>query len=219
MSRRLAMRVVLCGACLVTLAAPTAPARASDELGLSTDGQTWVTSLATPLFDPSFRWVPGDVETASFHVRNQGPTRAVLTIEVVTRDPGRLIGNDDLEIAARVAGGAWQTVERGGSAEALLDDLVPRGDRRRVDVRVRLVATSPNRSQGDAIRLSLVVTLAQDVVGAEAGGDGGQDAGLLPGTGSPVGLGALVLAAVLIGAGLALAGRGRRRSEDGKAAA
>jgi len=70
MTRRLALRVVLCGACLV---APAAPARAADELGSSTDGRTWVSSLATPLFAPSFRWVPSDVETASFYVRNQAP--------------------------------------------------------------------------------------------------------------------------------------------------
>ena len=34
------------------------------------------------LFDPDRRWVPGDAEVASFHVRNSGPTTAQLTIEV-----------------------------------------------------------------------------------------------------------------------------------------
>jgi len=144
-----------------------------------------------------------------------------MTIDVVTRDRDQVTGNDDLEIAAWVASGAWQTVERGGATETLLDELVPRGDRRRVDVRIQLVATSPNHSQGDVLRLSLVVMLVQDVARGATGGDGddGPSAGFLPDTGSPVGLAALGLAAVLIGSGLAaLVARGRRRSEDGEAA-
>ena len=52
-------------------------------------------------------WVPGDSETRSFFVRNDGPSDARLVISVVTQDDDRLLADDDLlavRVAVRVAG-------------------------------------------------------------------------------------------------------------------
>ena len=73
-----------------------AGAARADEVGLSLDGQVWTSVLRRPLFDPAFRWVPGDTETRSLWVRNQGPTPASMRITLRTTDPDLLLARDDL---------------------------------------------------------------------------------------------------------------------------
>ena len=70
------MRRTITTAALILLTAT--PAVAADEIGLSSDGFSWGSTLPQPLFDPAFRWVPGDRETASFWVRNQSGDGALL---------------------------------------------------------------------------------------------------------------------------------------------
>jgi hypothetical protein len=82
--------VLLAGA-LVAIAA--VPAYADGYVGLSSDGRHWSSRLSGPLFSPASRWVPGDVGTRSFWVRDQGPSSARLTIAVTTAtDAGVVTG-------------------------------------------------------------------------------------------------------------------------------
>jgi hypothetical protein len=190
---------------------------ADDGIGLSSDGRTWHSTLSSPLFEPEFRWVPGDVETRSFHVRNQGPTGARLTVRVVTRDPDRLVRDDGFDIAARVGGSGWLSLTNGELAEALARELVERGDRVRVDVRVTLGPGATNRSQADTLPFNLRVTLADSH--PAPGGQGAGTPSVLPGTGTPVHTGLVWIGSALVGTGLALMAGRRRTPAEGEVAA
>lgn len=197
---------------LAVVSAGAAPARAADEVGLSLDGRSWTTDLSRPLFDPRMRWVPGDVETRSFWVRNQGPTAASLRVAVRTSDPGALIAEDDIEIAARVRDGRWVPLTGAGPApddRVLGDGPLAEGERVRVDLRARFVPWSTNRSERRTLPLVFVVRLSQ------AGPDGGD--GPLPDTGSAVAPWLLWLGGALVtgGVGAVLAATRRREARDG----
>jgi len=223
--RRLASLVAAAVLALAAAAAMAAPAWANDEIGLSSDGVTWVHQLTTPLYDPGFAWVPGDVEERSFRVRNDGPSAGELTVQVVAQDPQALLASPDFVLEARVGSGAWVEVGAGVTPlqSAVLD--VPRGAQTSVSVRGTF---RPEATAGmDAIApFEVRVTLSEDgdVAGQQEGkgggkggkgdqGDVGGEASGLPDTGSPVGTGLIWLAAGLIGAGLALV-RPRRERDD-----
>jgi LPXTG-motif cell wall-anchored protein len=203
----------------LVVAAP-ASAVAADEIGLSKDGSSWSSTLPAPLFDPDFRWVPGDDETGSFFVRNQGPTGARLTISVRAADTDQLLSNADIELSARVDGGSWITLANGVATSALTQRSIIRGGTARVDVRVRFDPASANQSQTKSLPLTFIVTLTQASGSgrtprdnsdddSNGGGDDGRD-GDLPGTGSTVAPAMLWVAAMLIGGGLALVRRSKR---------
>lgn len=205
------MRTVLLAAALVLV---SVPAHAADEVGLSRDGVTWSTSLAQPLFDPGFRWVPGDVESERFYVRNQGPSGAEMTVEVVSADPDDLLENDDLAISARAGSGDWITLENGVPSAELTAEAIAMGGVAPVDVRVEFVWESPNRSQTRVLPLVLRVTLVGDAPGGDGDADGDDGGiGFLPDAGSLVSIALVWAAALAIGAGLALVIR-RRDRED-----
>lgn len=200
----------------LVVAAPTTAA-AGDEIGLSKDGSNWSPTLPAPLFDPGFRWVPGDDETSSFFVRNQGPSGATLTISVRSADTDQLLSNSDIELFARGDGGSWITLANGVATSALTERSITRGGTARVDVRAHFNPASVNQSQTKSVPLTFVVTLTQASGSGRNPGDNedgddddeGRD-GDLPGTGSTVGPATLWLAAILIGGGLALVRRSRR---------
>jgi LPXTG-motif cell wall-anchored protein len=191
--------------------ASPAPARAEEEIGLSLDGRHWRSELTAPLFDPAARWVPGSRETRSFFVRNQGPTGARMSIEVRSRDSGRLLPDHDIGLTVRAAGGPWAALENGQPVATLLRGALVRDERVRVDVRVVFDRASTNQSQVRRLPLTFHVRL----VGAGADADvpdDGPDA--LPDTGSLVEPWIVWLGAVLIGGGLALVLAARRREAD-----
>lgn len=210
-----------------------APSYASEGVGLSFDGVHWSSQLSRPLFSGGLRWVPGDVATRSFWVRNQGPTGARMTIAVTTSDPDRLVAEDDVNLRARVAGGSWVELRNGAASRRLIRQALQRGQRGRVEVQAAFDAASTNGSQRSTLPLRFVVTLTQAVgtentsnggpgalPGDHGSGDGtrshgGTSDGILPDTGSDVGPGLLWTAAVLIGSGAAiLFGRRRKHEED-----
>jgi len=205
------------------------PAVAADEIGLSNDGTSWSPSLPQPLFDPAFRWVPGDSETASFYVRNQGPTSALLTVEARSADTDELLENEDIMLRARADGGDWVDLENGTASESLNAQSIGRGGVVRVDVNVTFDPASTNQAQAKQVRLSFAVTLADALEDADGDGpsdeggsgggsndDSGDLAGIIPDAGSPLGPLFVGVGATLLGVGLALVVR-RRRDEEAEA--
>ena len=234
MRRVVTVVIALAAAVLLSALAAPAPSSADPEnidgaVGLSLDGTHWSSTLSRPLFDPSTRWVPGDVEARSFWVRDQGPTGARLTIGVVSSDADRLMADDDVTVRARVAGGAWVRLRNGRPSRRLTTESLQRGATRRVEVQARFAWGSPNRSQVRMLPFHFVVTLTQSVAGENIG-DGGDHHHDVPGghhgdghgvlgqilsdTGAAVRPWMLWLAASLIGTGLALLAARRRDSSD-----
>ncbi len=198
----------------IVLAINTGSAHASDEIGLSLDGRTWTSELRRPLFEPAMRWVPGDSETRSLWVRNQGPTGASMRLAVRSTDLDGLLERDDILISARVRGGSWVPLHDGGAGRTLTEGALAQGDRLRLDVRVAFVAAATNGSEVDKLPLDFVVRLTQARPGGGEGNSDGGGSGDLPATGAAVEPWLLWLAAGLIGSGLALLVARRREEEE-----
>jgi len=182
----------------VILAAPIAsPAVAADELGLSLDGIHWKSSISTPLFDPSFRWVPGDSETATFYVRNQGGSLGDLTVDVLGPTADGLIESGDLHVTAKGGGGKWTNVSEPGHHRLLTAPDIADGTVSAIKVNVSFDSSSTNSTQLRASKLTFRITLSEST----AAGRGEN----LPGTGAPRVLLLAVLSALSIGSGLSLA--------------
>ncbi len=197
---------------------PAAAAHADDELGVSLDGVTWAHEITAPLFDPSFRFVPGDSETTTFLVRNEGPSQGVLSVEVAAQDPDGLLADDQFLVEARVDGGAWTPVEPGATTVAPAELPVPVGSSVPVDLRATFDPASTRMDEVIPVQVRVVLSEDGSVGGVDEddGGDGqvgGVDEGALPDTGSPFGAGLLLLAAALLGSGVALVRRRPVRRE------
>ena len=196
-----------------------APASAAGELELSPDGVTWAAGLPAPLFDPAFRWVPGDSETASFYVRNQSSDAGVLNVIMLPAQFGDLMASGDLTVSAQVDGGSFVGATSADNSHSLIvDAAVPAGAVRKINVRIDFNPLSGNTTENRQVGLAFDVNLSQagTVVLAPTTGNGGSGSGgpkhhahhpgLLPGTGNDVSLSMILLAALLCvgGAGLAL---------------
>lgn len=202
-------------ATLLVIAAAS-PAWAADEAELSLNGQTWARTLSGPLFDSDIRWVPGDIETRSFLVRNQGPTAAVLTVTVRSTDTDRLLALDDIALTARAGNGPWVPLHNGRPSVELTRRALAENGNARIAVRAGFRPESANRSQRGKLDLAFVVTLTQALPGDTAlgGGTGSGDPGNLPQTGATIESWMTWTAAALIGAGLMLVGRRRTDQDD-----
>ena len=212
-------------AAALTGAGPAAPASAAGELGLSPDGVTWSTALPGPIFDPAFRWVPGDVETGVFYIRNQSSEAGVLDLTMLGGQVTDLIDTGDLTVETRVGAGAFTAVETAGPHLLVEAAPVPAGGVRRIAVRVSFDPASTNESQDMALDLRFQVRLSQDSSVAaptdpSGDGDGGDDVagpgGDLPATGSGVHPWMFLVSGLSIALGVLLArrsSRGRKASE------
>jgi LPXTG-motif cell wall-anchored protein len=203
----------------------TEQAGAAGEIGLSTDGVHFAGALPGPLFAPGFVWVPGDSRTATFYVKNQATTAAVLDVTMQTGPVQTLIQTGDLTIGARVDGGAY--VDATTAGDHLLVDQVPvaSGTIKKIDVRVTFDPASTNQSQLRQLDLRFAVQLSQDTSvlpptkgggtghghGHTGGGGTVSGPGGLPGTGSDVTPLMLAAGAGLVALGLFLIGVARRR--------
>lgn len=214
------------------LAAPgTAYADPDDgPVGLSADGQDYAGALEGPLFAASLRWVPGDRRSTSWWVRNEATDPALLAVEV----PEDAVLPSWLTVEARTGSAGstsstWTPVATGRSLEAGILDT---GATRRVDLRVGMRPGAGNRTMTEAADLRLRVRLTEDDRGVGPGGEGpggedpdgsgpgddgvgddlgaGGEDGVLPGTGSPLGLLSLLLGLLMVGVGVALL----RRTDD-----
>ena len=204
------------------------PAVAADEIGLSIDGVSWGSTLPRPLFDPAFRWVPGDNKTAAFWVRNESDDSAVLDIAVLGSSIDSLMETGDLTVTVAAAGGGGGSTTRPGRQELLSSRTVQPGHTERIDVTVALDPASTNESQVTALDLRFEVRLTQGSGGSDDSdadsddGDDGDDSGddrdrngILPGAGGPAGW---PLSAGLFGFGagwLLIAASRRIRQSDG----
>jgi len=222
--------VALCaGACALLLPVlVAAPAAAADEVRVSADGRAWTSDLGRPLFDPAHRWVPGEERTETFWVRNDGEGPGTLRIGAVVRDLDGLDAGGWVDVSMRVDDGGWVALEPGERTARF--GSMAQGTSEQVDVRAAFRPESGNDTMRQALEFDFEVFLAGDGLpdqpGASAGpdvpstggdrGDSTAEAGgpLLPDTGAPAGLGWLAaLAALCLGAGIALLAR-RRERED-----
>lgn len=181
-------------------------ASATGELGISKNGVDFAASVDN-LFAPDMIWVPGDVRTETFYVRNQGRTPAKLTIDILGSRAASLIDTGDLRIKAFVAGGKFLPVSDRRRHRLLTLEDVPNGRIVPVTVTVAFDDTSTNESQLLSAELHFKVNLTQtaQVRGAEATGGrstaNGDNNRLLPDTGAPDFLLLGTLAMICLGAG------------------
>jgi LPXTG-motif cell wall-anchored protein len=200
-------------AAVLVLLLTAAPAHAAGELGLSRDGVTWTPQLTDPLFDSSVRWVPGDVRSESFFVRNQSSAGGRLSIDILGTSIHTLLDTGDVDIDAQGAGGAWVVVSSPGTHRLLSEGSVPAGGVREVAVTVHFDPASTNVSQLKSLELAFRVNLVQDVDADGSDGSDGSDgdddgSGILPDTGAPPAWWAIVGLATL---GLGVVGTRRVR--------
>lgn len=221
MTRRWAGVVGVLAVAVVLLPLPAAHAASGGQLGLSIDGRTWTRNLTRPLFDPTIRWVPGDVRTASFWARNQSSDPGRLSIRV-TGGPATSLARTG-NIRVRVDG---RTVALSGSGTVVTDRLLQPGRRQRVPVSVAFLGSSTNPSQARQLGVRFLVRLTQAGIGGRHGSAGGTSPGgtslgepsrggdLLPNTGGPPLWPAAVAAGSLL-AGAAVLRRTRAGGGDG----
>ncbi|MCW2815595.1 MAG: hypothetical protein JWN84_3050 [Nocardioides sp.] len=158
------------------LALSAAPAHAEGEpLGLSYDSVTWSDSLGVPLFDPDVRWVPGDVRTARFFVRNQQPDAGDLSVVIERAAQRDLVDSGWLAISARAGSQPWTTVSDGGRHQLVDRDRLRPGVPLEVVVRVAMNVAAPNRTMVLSTDLDFTVSLTDSDAVLDAGegaGDG-----------------------------------------------
>ncbi len=209
-------------------------ASAADEMGLSRDGVTYAPTLEGTLFDDGMTWVPGDTETATFFVRNQGKAAAQLTIDLLGASMTALLDSGDLTVTASAGG---QTGTLASAAEQRLLTVQGIVDQQVVPVTITIAfdPASTNDTQLLASDVGFRVNLQQ--TGPLDGGSGSNDGGvgqvpdsgsgdgtsggtgdnssggagndsdtggLLPNTGAEISIWAVLLAALAIGAGTAI---------------
>ena len=200
------------------------PASAAGQLELSSNGVTWGSSLSAPLFDPAFRWVPGDSQTASFYVRNHTGQDAVLDVIMLPAQFGDLMRSGDLTVSAEVDGGTWVGATSADNSHFLITSApVPAKAVRKVNVRIDFASTSSNATQNRRLGLAFDVALTQSKAivlaptqGGHGNGAGGKNPNSLPNTGNDVSPLTIALGALLCALGAGLAVLGQRRAEKSR---
>lgn len=224
--RRIARRALLAATALLVLV-PAAAHAAEDRLALSSDGVTWHDTLTDPIFGTDVQWVPGDVRSAAFYVRNQGDGPGTLDVDVVRTTTDALLDTGYLTISARAGDGAWTPTDEDGVHALVEGASIADGARVRVQVRAALAADAPNGTMLLASDLNFRVRLT-DAAATEPtdgttgpnggdnadGGDGGDGTSLLPATGSGLRQGLVWLGLALTGLGAFLMTRRRERRTE-----
>lgn len=144
---------------------------ADERIGLSSDGENWSAQLSEPLFDPDVRWVPGDVRTESFFVRNESPESAELSIDLLGSAVDDLVETGDLTVMASGGGSDWIASDDPGTHRLVSSVGVSSADGTRVDVTVAFDADAVNASQTLGFELDLRVNLQEVAPGTSADGD------------------------------------------------
>ncbi|HET6153921.1 MAG TPA: hypothetical protein VFE15_13285 [Marmoricola sp.] len=196
-TRRFASVLLL--AVLTVSAGLAAPASAAPQIGLSADGQTWSATLPAPLFDAADLWVPGDMRTASFYVRNQAADSGTLSVTAVVGDPDKLLDHRDVALQVRRDSGPWVSLPAGTTARPFGDQALAAAAQARIDIRAELLPSSPNRSQTTALHLDFRVGLTERA--HQAAAPTGHGGGLLPETGG-VPFRVLAIGLALVAAGV-----------------
>lgn len=218
------------GAAFVLLLAVASPAAADDELSVSNDGVTYARDLPVPLFDPGLRWVPGDVESSTFHVRNNDALGARMDVDLLGDHIGDLLDSGDLHVTGSAGAGLSGIASDGSATRILSGANVPGGAVVPVTVTVSFDEDSPNATQLRSTDIRLQITLTQtefpngdgddgddedsgdddnddDDTDDDGNGNGGDDDSVLPDTGSGLAAWMLVLGGLSVGLGAAIARR------------
>ncbi len=180
--------VVACCLLAVSIAPSSAqdkPEPDADALEVSLDGLVWTDSIDTPLFDPEVRWVPGDVRTARFFVRNNRTDQGTLQVVVQRPERDELLDTGSLSVAARAGNGRWTEVASGGR-HVLVDSTDVNGGRQMaVQLRASFDFDAPNGTMVLDSDLDLKISLTQaGVVEGDTGGTGNGNGGNGNGGGS-----------------------------------
>jgi hypothetical protein len=165
--RRIAVLVAL-----LALLGLAAPATAAQQIGLSWDGTTWSTQLTGTLFNRAGSiqsWVPGDSDSESFYVRNQGGDAAQLKVEY-DLPPNTLVNDTDFEVTASIDGAAPVVLTPGTDWLPVGDTRVANGGVAHVAVTATFRWTSPNHSMDEVLPIDFRVTLSE-LAGAPPGTD------------------------------------------------
>jgi LPXTG-motif cell wall-anchored protein len=206
-----------------TMAAVPTAAQASDKVGLSTDGVAWSATLNAPLFDPKFRWVPGDREESSFWVRNQSADGATLDVAVLGNAVDALMETGDLNVEVRVGNGPWHRTNHVGRQSLVSSMKIDPGQELKITVAVAFDPTSMSESEAKTVALRFDVQLTQALPGNDGRSDSDSDDSDdsddrghfgLPDTGGEPWW-ALVAGAAMVAAGAAVGSGTRRRERNG----
>lgn len=193
------LRALIVGAAVLAAFGPAPPALAQSRIQVSADARTWSADLSAPVFDPSVRWIPGDVRSGTFYVRNQAAGDGTLAVAARVLDRDALVRNGDVALQIRRDNGSWTSLPADDRGHQLTRPGLAPGQTARIDIKVVFAPASPNRSQASRLHLDFRVLLveATDVAGPLDGGGAG---GLLPDTGG------VTLAVLLAGACCTVAG-------------
>lgn len=211
-------------AVLIAMFSTAAPAAATGELGISSDGVTYTPTFHGPLFSSAIKWVPGDSRTATFYVRNQSPNLASLSVTILGNHVGELLDSGDITVNATGGGGVASPVSSGNEQLLLLAAGISGGQVVPVNVTVDFNENSPNVTQYLSTDMNFRVTLTQSATtprdngGGNGNGSGSGSNGstsLLPNTGAPNITWIVALGSILFGTGIAIVSR-RRQTHQGE---
>lgn len=162
MTRRAAVAAFLVALTLAMTGGSSSAAQRWSPIALSRDGHAWSRQLDAPLFLRNRHWVPGTSLVRTFYVRNQGRTKAVLSVSVGVRDRTGALSLPAFRLAVRPRHQLWHRVRAPGRTRTL---VVDRGEVVPVAVRVRLMRRAGNRSMSRHATFTVHVRLTQRLKG------------------------------------------------------
>lgn len=221
-------------ALVLLLSLTAAPAHAAGEIGLSPDGKKWSNKLAAPLFDSTVRWVPGDERTATFYVRNQSSSDALLDLVIEGSTVDDLMRTGDLTVTAQGGDSPWRAARAVGPQTMVQSQPLPPGTTNKMTITVAFAESSPNLSKRLAFDFNLRLSLTENTSGivlppgqngskpgngqGNGPGNGNGNSGLqslLPGTGNIIHGWWVALGLALTGGGAVLVARRRKEENHG----
>ena len=155
--------------------APSAASAADGDLLVSTDGVTYTAGNTLPLFAPSLRFVPGDVDSAEVWVKNAATTAGLLRVELIDPATDDSVFAAHLALSATPAGAVPQPVGfdaaiANGSCTVLSGTRVlAAGESLRIDIRsVVDAALTAAQGQQSSVTFELRATLTDAAAGTAA---------------------------------------------------
>lgn len=168
------------------LVASPASAATTRQLELSTDGRTWSSTLAEPLFDALPVLVPGDSVSRTLYVRNAGPSAGLLRLDAVDVQFSNPEFAKSLRVSTAVDRSSLGTADLGGSDDCITVlpmGRVGAGAVATVEITLGFDENAPMPSQQSTADFSLLLSVSEDVgqTAPEAGcPDGGIELPTLP---------------------------------------
>ena len=156
--------LMLAAVVVAVFATPPAAAAAADGIQLSTDGVSYSSALAHPLFTAVPVLVPTDEASAGFWVRNAGPTTAYLTLTLDNPSWTNDALAGALTLGARTPGNNGRTVRLvdAGACSVLLEGLaLAAGQAVNVTTTLALGDLTGSAGQGATAAMDIGVTLVE----------------------------------------------------------